>query len=247
MGMDPTERAARERAAHIGREIDGQIVRPKHQLVMVMDLNKCIGCHSCSIACKQLWTGDEGREAMWWNTVNTMPGRGTPREWESMGGGFRNGKPQPSRIPTRKELGEAWEFNHKEVFFGGRGNEVHLKPKGATPEWGPNWDEDEGGGVYPNSFYFYLPRLCNHCTQPACLEACPREAIYKRAEDGIVLVNEDRCKDRFCVEACPYKKMYFNATKEVANKCILCLPRIEKGVATACTRQCPARVRFFGL
>jgi ethylbenzene hydroxylase subunit beta/complex iron-sulfur molybdoenzyme family reductase subunit beta len=63
----------------------------------------------------------------------------------------------------------------------------------------------------------------------------------------IVLVDEDHCKGyRFCVEACPYKKMYYNALQEVANKCILCLPRIEKGVATACTRQCPARVRFFG-
>jgi ethylbenzene hydroxylase subunit beta/complex iron-sulfur molybdoenzyme family reductase subunit beta len=234
-------------AARIGRDIDGQIARPKHQLAMVMDLNKCIGCHSCSVACKQLWTGDEGREGMWWNTVNTMPGQGTPKGWETMGGGFRDGAAQPGRIPTRKELGEAWEFNHEEVFFGGQGNKVHLKPKGATPQWGPNWDEDQGGGEYPNSFYFYLPRICNHCTHPACLEACPRGAIKKREEDGIVLVDEDHCKGyRFCVEACPYKKMYYNALQEVANKCILCLPRVEKGVATACTRQCPARVRFFG-
>ena len=122
----------------------------RRQLAMVMDLNKCIGCHTCSIACKQLWTGDEGREHMWWNTVNTMPGRGTPRDWETMGGGFREGQASAGRLPTRKESGEAWQFNHEEVFFGGRGNEVHLKPSGETPQWGPNWDEDQGGGEYPN-------------------------------------------------------------------------------------------------
>ncbi len=97
----------------------------KRQLAMVLDLNKCIGCHSCSIACKQLWTGDDGREAMWWNSVNTMPGRGTPRDWEDMGGGFRAGAAQPGRIPTRKEFGEAWDFNHDEVFFSGRGGDTH--------------------------------------------------------------------------------------------------------------------------
>lgn len=220
----------------------------QRQLAMVMDLNKCIGCHTCSLACKQLWTGDEGREHMWWNTVNTMPGRGTPRDWESLGGGFGpEGAARAGQIPSREAFGEAWAFNHREVFFGGRGAGVQLKPQGEAPRWGPNWDEDQGGGEYPNAFYFYLPRLCNHCTRPACLEACPRGAIKKREADGIVLVDEDHCRGyRFCMEACPYKKIYFNAERGVANKCILCLPRIEKGVATACARQCPGRVRFFG-
>lgn len=219
----------------------------QRQLAMVMDLNKCVGCHSCSIACKQLWTGDEGRESMWWNTVNTLPGKGTPKNWEQMGGGFRDGQAQAGEIPTVKEFGEAWQFNHDEVFFGGKGSQVHFQPQGGTPEWGPNWDEDQGGGEYPNSFYFYLPRICNHCTTPACKAACPRGAIKKREEDGIVLVDEDHCRGyRFCMEACPYKKIYFNHERGVANKCILCLPRVEKGVATACARQCPGRVRFFG-
>lgn len=236
------------RAGQIGREIDGKVVRPLRQLAMVIDLNKCIGCHSCSIACKQLWTGDEGREHMWWNTVNTMPGRGTPRDWEKMGGGFASDhEARPGKIPKQGEFGEAWKFNHQEVFFGGKGAKAQLRVEGEQPTWGPNWDEDQGGGEYPNSFYFYLPRLCNHCTHPACVEACPRGAIRKREEDGIVLVNEDWCKGyRFCMEACPYKKIYFNFESQVANKCIMCLPRVEKGVATACTRQCPGRARFFG-
>jgi anaerobic selenocysteine-containing dehydrogenase len=62
-----------------------------------------------------------------------------------------------------------------------------------------------------------------------------------------VLIDEDRCRGyRFCMAACPYKKIYFNHERGVANKCIFCLPRIEKGVATACSRQCPGRVRFMG-
>lgn len=219
----------------------------KRQLAMAMDLNKCIGCQTCTVACKRLWTRDEGQEYMWWNTVNTMPGRGTPRDWEQMGGGFRDGHARPGLLPSRDEFGEAWEFNHDEVFSGGKGTSVHLQIKGEPPEWGPNWDEDQGGGSYPNSYYFYLPRICNHCSEPACLDACPRKAIEKREEDGIVVVNEDRCRGyRFCMEGCPYKKIYFNPEKSVSQKCIFCFPRIEQGVANACARQCPGRARFVG-
>jgi ethylbenzene hydroxylase subunit beta/complex iron-sulfur molybdoenzyme family reductase subunit beta len=219
----------------------------KHQLSMVFDLNKCIGCHTCSIACKRLWTREEGMEYMWWNTVNTMPGRGTPRDWEEMGGGFHEGVAKAGKLPTRSEFGDAWEFNHDEVFRGGKGSQVHLKVVGQEPEWGPNWDEDQGAGEYPNAYYFYVPRICNHCTHPACLEACPRKAIEKREEDGIVLINEDRCRGyRFCMEACPYKKIYFNHVEKVAQKCIFCFARVEQGVAPACARMCPGRVRFVG-
>src|SRR3990172_4159423 len=158
---------------------------------MVMDLNKCIGCQTCTIACKRLWARDEGMDYMWWNSVNTQPGRGTPRDWEQMGGGFRDGVAQASRIPTRREFGEAWEFNHEEVFFGGKGNEEHLRVKGEAPDWGPNWDEDQGAGEYPNAYYFYHIR-------------------------------------------------------KLSQKCILCFPRVEQGVAPACARMCPGRVRFVG-
>jgi len=219
----------------------------KRQLAMAMDLNKCLGCQTCTIACKRLWTRDEGMEYMWWNTVNTQPGLGTPRHWEQLGGGFKDGKAQPGKLPTKQDYGEAWEYNHEEVFYGGKGNKVHLEIQGEKPTWGPNWDEDQGAGEYPNSYYFYMPRICNHCTKPACLEACPRKAIEKREEDGIVVINEDRCRGyRFCTEACPYKKIYFNHTRGVSQKCIFCFPRIEQGVSNACARQCPGRVRFVG-
>ena len=222
----------------------------KRQIAMVMDLNKCIGCQTCTVACKRLWTDEEGMEDMWWNIVNTMPGRGTPKDWEKMGGGFKNGVAQPGHLPTKAEFGEAWEFNYDEVFYQGKGSSVHLKPTGAdgkAPDWGPNWDEDQGAGDYPNAYFFYLPRICNHCTNPACVAACPRKAIEKREEDGIVVINEDRCRGyRFCMEACPYKKIYFNRERGVSQKCILCFPRVEQKVAPACARQCPGRVRLVG-
>jgi len=219
----------------------------KRQLAMVLDLNKCIGCHTCSMACKRLWTREEGMDHMWWNTVNTMPGRGTPRDWEQMGGGYRDGKAQPGRLPTQEDFGEAWDFNFAQVYSGGQGSAVHLKVAGEQPRWGPNWDEDQGLGEYPNAYYFYLPRICNHCTHAACKEACPRGAIEKRDDDGVVLINEERCRGyRFCMEACPYKKIYFNHARKVAQKCIFCYPRVEQGIAPACARQCPGRLRFVG-
>ena len=212
-----------------------------------MDLNKCLGCHTCSVACKTLWTREEGMEYMLWNTVNTMPGLGTPKNWEQMGGGFKDGKASLGQLPTREEFGDSWEYNYNDVFYNGNGQKVHLQIKGDQPTWGPNWDEDQGAGEFPNSYFFYLPRICNHCSNPACAAACPRKAIEKREEDGIVVINEDRCRGyRFCMEACPYKKIYFNKEKGVSQKCIFCYPRLEQGVVNACVRQCPGRIRHVG-
>ncbi len=221
--------------------------RSENQVAMVFDLNKCIGCQTCSVACKTLWTRDEGTDYQWWMTVNTLPGRGCPKDWEQMGGGYREGVPQAGILPTRQEFGGGWDFNYEEVFYSGKGNRVHLQPVGEKPTWGPNWDEDQGAGEYPNAYYFYMPRLCNHCTRPACVEACPRGAMYKRPEDGIVLRDEERCRGyQFCAEACPYKKIYFNYVRKVSQHCIMCFPRLEQGVAPACARQCPGRLVFVG-
>ena len=220
----------------------------KQQLAMVFDLNKCIGCQTCSVACKVLWTRDEGTDYQWWCTVNTQPGRGHPRDYETMGGGYREGVSQPGRRPTRQEWGGGWQFNYEEVLYGGKGQSVFLHHVGEEPQWGPNWDEDQGAGEYPNAYYFYLPRLCNHCTKPACLEACPRGAMYKRDEDGIVLRDESRCRGyQFCLEACPYKKVYFNFLRNVSQQCIMCFPRVEQNVAPSCVRQCPGRAVWFGM
>ncbi len=219
----------------------------KRQLAAVFDMNKCLGCQTCTIACKTLWTDQEGMDYMWWNIVSTMPGKGTPRGWQELGGGFRDDKAQVSRIPLREEFGEASEFNYDEVLYGENGLNSHLQPRENDGSRGPLWDEDEASGEYPNSYFFYLQMICMHCTNPACLAACPRQAIYKRVEDGIVLIDEERCNGyRFCMEACPYKRIYFNHSRNISQKCILCYPRVEQGVAPACFRQCPGRVRFIG-
>jgi len=218
---------------------------------MVMDLNKCLGCQTCTVACKKLFNQDSGSSYAYWNNVETLPGRGYPAEWPETGGRTPEGEVRRGQIPNLDNAyGRAWKFNHQRAFdsAGAKGSKKEwLRPDG-NPQWGPNWDEDHGAGSYPeDNHYFYLPRLCNHCTHPACLDACPRSSIYKREEDGIVLVDQDRCHGyRFCVEACPYKKIYFDTERQVANKCIFCLPRIETGVPMACARQCPGRLRFVG-
>lgn len=222
-----------------------------HQFAMVFDLNKCLGCQTCTIACKTQWTRGGGMEAMWWNIVNTIPGRGTPRNAFELGGGFVDGVPQAGELPGKRQWGEAWDFDYDKVFYSGDdGGSNYVKPRehdGAAPQWGPNWDEDMGGGEYPHSYFFYLPLVCMNCSKPACLEACPRDVIYRRQEDGVVLVDEERCHGyRFCIEACPYKRIYFNEQRVIAQKCISCYPRLEKGVAPACVRQCPGRVRHVG-
>lgn len=135
---------------------------------------------------------------------------------------------------------------------------------------GPNWDDDlSGSDIYAANdpsldgvddavraqmeeiervVFNYLPRICNHCLNPSCVAACPSGAIYKRAEDGIVLVNEDRCRGwRMCVSGCPYKKVYYNWTTGKSEKCILCFPRMETGQAPACAHSCVGRIRYMGV
>lgn len=219
---------------------------------MVIDLNKCIGCQTCTIACKRQWTSNEGQEAIWFNHVETKPGRGWPRDFHDMtpAHGVYNDAAK-GRIPMQAETGGRWDFDLESLKPGKYDPQKPLAPKtketGDAPGWGPNWEEDEGAGVFPNSFFFYLPRLCNHCEDPACKKACPRGAITKRA-DGIVLVDEPNCRGyRFCMEACPYKKVYFNPALGISQKCIFCFPRVEKGMPPACVGQCAGRARHFGM
>ncbi len=266
------------------------------QIAMVLNLDKCIGCHTCSVTCKNVWTSREGMEYAWFNNVETKPGIGYPKDWENQDkwkGGWkrkRSGKIEPRiggkwRIlanifanPNMPEIDDYYEpftFDYEhlqkapelEAFPTARPRSLITGERMEKIEWGPNWEEILGGefskrskdanfegvqkemyGQFENTFMMYLPRLCEHCLNPACSAACPSGAIYKREEDGIVLIDQDKCRGwRMCVSACPYKKIYFNWSSGKSEKCIFCYPRIEAGQPTVCSETCVGRIRYLGV
>jgi tetrathionate reductase subunit B len=93
---------------------------------------------------------------------------------------------------------------------------------------------------------FFVPKMCNHCTHPSCVQVCPVGATF-RTEDGVVLIDHDYCIGcRYCVQACPYGARFFNEEKGVSDKCTWCYHRITKGLMPACVEVCPAGARVFG-
>ncbi len=93
---------------------------------------------------------------------------------------------------------------------------------------------------------FFVPKLCNHCTNPACVQVCPTGATYKTA-DGVVVIDHTYCIGcQYCVQACPYGARFFNEEKNVTDKCTWCYHRITKGLQPACVEVCPVGARIFG-
>ncbi|MBA4175971.1 MAG: 4Fe-4S ferredoxin [Leptothrix sp. (in: Bacteria)] len=93
---------------------------------------------------------------------------------------------------------------------------------------------------------FFVPKLCNQCANPACVQVCPVGATYK-TEDGVVLVDDKRCIGcRYCVQACPYGARYFDERRGVPDKCTWCYHRITKDLQPACVEMCPTGARVFG-
>jgi tetrathionate reductase subunit B len=93
---------------------------------------------------------------------------------------------------------------------------------------------------------FFVPKLCNQCENPPCVQVCPVGATFK-TEDGVILVDENRCIGcRYCIQACPYGARYLHPEKEVADKCTFCYHRITKGMLPACVEVCPTQARIFG-
>jgi nitrate reductase beta subunit len=261
------------------------------QIAMVLNLDKCIGCHTCSVTCKQVWTNRPGVEYAWFNNVESKPGIGYPKNWEDQekwkgGWGLEHPK-QGNRLqilskifanPNMPEIDDYYEpfgFDYTHLQKAGtqtssptaRPYSLISKKPMEKIEWGPNWEDDLGGkhsdrafdrnmqgldsdhyASFENTFLMYLPRLCEHCLNPTCVASCPSGSIYKREEDGIVLVDQEKCRGwRMCVSGCPYKKIYFNWKTNKAEKCLLCYPRIESGQPTICSETCVGRMRYLGV
>lgn len=144
------------------------------KMTMVIDLDKCIGCYACEVACKQ---ENDVVLGSYWNKVRQM---------------------------------------------------------------GPY-------GEYPNIEMYWLPALCQHCDEPTCVNVCPTHATYQREEDGIVLIERDKCIGcQYCAMACPYGARTFNKAQKVVEKCTLCAHLQAVGEQPACVKCCTPSARIFG-
>jgi nitrate reductase / nitrite oxidoreductase, beta subunit len=270
-------------------------MRVMAQMAMVMNLDKCIGCHTCSVTCKQAWTNRSGVEYVWFNNVETRPGQGYPRTYQDQerwkGGWALNRRGRLTLkaggrvkklfqlfsnplMPSIDDYYEPWTYDYETLTNAPAQQHTPVaRPKSLISgkdmkiQWSSNWDDNLGGSPdltaadpvlrqlgdkiqleFEQTFMFYLPRICEHCLNPSCAASCPSGAIYKRAEDGIVLVDQDRCRGwRMCVTGCPYKKVYFNHRTGKAEKCTFCFPRIEVGIPTVCSETCVGRLRYIGI
>ena len=93
---------------------------------------------------------------------------------------------------------------------------------------------------------FFVPKLCNQCTNPACVQVCPTGATYK-TKDGVVLIDHEYCIGcQYCVQACPFGARFFNYEKNVTDKCTWCYHRVVRKLLPACVQACPMGARIFG-
>ncbi|HEU4665061.1 MAG TPA: 4Fe-4S dicluster domain-containing protein [Dokdonella sp.] len=194
------------------------------KLGLVIDLDTCVGCHACAVACKEWNDGgqfgplpDEDAygaqpHGVWFNRVHSYAVEGS---------GFGIGD---SGLGKAKEPGAtSAAFSNPESPIANAGLTVHF------------------------------PRSCLHCETPACVTVCPTGASYKRSEDGIVLVDADKCIGcQLCAWACPYGAREFSIERGTMQKCTLCVDRIynetldEADRQPACVMACPTRARHFG-
>lgn len=254
---------------------------PKRQFAFVFNINRCIACQTCTMACKSTWTFSKGQEQMWWANVESKPYGGYPQFWDvKILQMLEAANPDGQKWvggPTDSRDQPYGEFQGKTIY---EASEPALTPDssrvlGYLPtdeEWNsPNIYEDNPVGPrgvrnrmhktgvqlpVHHTWFFYLARICNHCSYPACLAACPRKAIYKRPEDGIVLLDQEQCRGyRKCVEACPYKKTMYRGNTRTTEKCIACYPRVEgtdpesdgQPMETRCMAACIGQMRMQGL
>jgi len=208
----------------------------KKKLGLVIDLDTCVGCHACAVSCKEWNTGgfsapltDEqpygkSPSGVWFNRVHSYELAATDFSTPAFDPGAHDA------------LGLADPTSKQPAPTSACASNVPLAQLGAQP-----------------AMTLHFPRSCLHCETPACVTVCPTGASYKRAEDGIVLVDEDKCIGcKLCSWACPYGAREYSEVEGVMKKCTLCVDRIynenlaESERQPACVQACPTRARHFG-
>ena len=202
------------------------------QLALVIDLNVCVGCHACAVGCKE------------WNA-----------------GGFA--APLTDEQPYGKDPSGVW-FNRVHSYElaatdfttpahdPGAHQALNFAQSASATACSSNVPLAQQLAAQPAQT-LHFPRSCLHCETPACVTVCPTGASYKRGEDGIVLVDEDKCIGcGLCAWACPYGAREMSPVDGVMKKCTLCVDRIynenlpEAEREPACVQVCPTRARHFG-
>ena len=239
------------------------------KLGLVIDLDTCVGCHACAVACKEWNAGGfaaplpdekpygEHPTGVWFNRVHSYElaavlvdddvpaaARESDTSMNDAGhlGDFDRGV---GLAAARDEVADA-----AHVHGDAQSDSTGVRAPPMSRGCGSMRLLDE---VAQPAMTLHFPRSCLHCEEPACVTVCPTGASYKRAEDGIVLVDEAKCIGcKLCSWACPYGAREYSAVEGVMKKCTLCIDRIynenlaEAERQPACVQACPTRARHFG-
>ncbi|HEY4561303.1 MAG TPA: 4Fe-4S dicluster domain-containing protein [Lysobacter sp.] len=231
------------------------------KLGLVIDLDTCVGCHACAVACKEWNAGgfsaplpDEkpygnAPTGVWFNRVHSYELAAVLVDDEL--------PPAPRESDTSmRDAGHLGDFDRGFGFDAARAQPPRADSPDSTSPATPRTgcaSMNLAGAVAEPAMTLHFPRSCLHCEEPACVTVCPTGASYKRAEDGIVLVDESKCIGcKLCSWACPYGAREYSSVEGVMKKCTLCIDRIynenlaEAERQPACVQACPTRARHFG-
>lgn len=182
--------------------------------------NEAIGATDEAVDWKQIWKGKR-----WGFVVDTFKCIGCARCVKAC--------KQENGVPLDEDVYRTWVERYVETAEGVRVD----SPKGGL-EFPPLTGSTEK--------QFFVPKLCNQCDNPPCVQVCPVGATY-RTDDGVVLVDDKRCVGcRYCIQACPYGARFLHPERKVADKCNWCYHRLIKGMVPACVQICPVGARKFG-
>ncbi len=185
------------------------------QWMFYFDQERCIGCKTCTLACKEWNEGRRGDAKLSGFTDEDLEKLALPADWHA----GKGPKAYDSDLNRRNTMKENWRRVTYSV-YGHKAPDIQIIP---------------------------LSMGCNHCSDPACVKACPTGAHHKRTEDGLVVINTDKCIGcGNCAKACPYGAPELDEKAHKMTKCDACLNRLEQGLQPICVEACPQRALEFG-